>query len=144
MEQNATDFKTSIELRIDWSDIDLLGHVNNISYFRYIQSARVNYLELTGFMELYNAGKTGPLLASSSCQFLKPLFYPGQIRVLTQVESIKNTSFCLKHMILNEKEEIVATATDIIVLFDFNGNHKITIPQSIRETIQNRECRIFK
>lgn len=51
MEKNPADYKTEINLRIDWSDIDLLGHVNNVSYFRYIQASRVNYLELTGFLE---------------------------------------------------------------------------------------------
>ena len=29
--------------RIDWSDLDLLGHVNNIAFSRFFQAARVEY-----------------------------------------------------------------------------------------------------
>jgi acyl-CoA thioesterase FadM len=40
-----------LELRIDWSDIDLFGHINNLAILRYVQAARVNYLEIIGLMQ---------------------------------------------------------------------------------------------
>lgn len=36
-------YNTSLELRIDWSEMDLFGHVNNVAFFKYVQASRVNY-----------------------------------------------------------------------------------------------------
>jgi len=35
----------NLELRIDWSKLDALGHVNNLQIMKYAQSASVNYME---------------------------------------------------------------------------------------------------
>jgi acyl-CoA thioester hydrolase len=124
-----------LELRIDWSEIDLFGHVNNLTILKYIQAARVNYLEMIGLMQLQSEIKIGPILASTTCQFRKPLFYPGQVKIYSKVDRIKNTSFLLQHEIINDKEEIIAEAQDIIVLYDFEKNTKLTIPTGIKEKI---------
>lgn len=128
-------FSTKLELRIDWSEIDLFEHVNNVAITKYIQSARVNYLETIGLMELQSKTKNGPILASTTCQFRKPLFYPGQVTIYSSVEFIKNTSFGIRHIIYNEQNEISAEAQDVVVFFDFNNNTKLIIPNEIRERI---------
>ncbi len=46
------DFKVKFEIRIDWSEIDLFGHINNLAIMKYVQAARVNYLELVGLMQM--------------------------------------------------------------------------------------------
>jgi len=132
-------FSTKLELRIDWSEIDLFEHVNNVAISKYIQSARVNYLETIGLMQLQSEAKNGPILASTTCQFRKPLFYPGQVTIYSKIDFIKNTSFGIKHIIYNEQNEISAEAQDIIVFFDFNNNTKIIIPNEIRERIETLE-----
>ena len=38
----------TLEIKLDWSEMDLFGHINNVAYFKYAQSARVNYLESVG------------------------------------------------------------------------------------------------
>jgi acyl-CoA thioester hydrolase len=125
-----------IELRIDWSEIDLFGHVNNIAILKYVQAARVNYLEAIGLMQSQAEAKIGPILASTSCQFCKPLFYPGQVTVHSTVDEINNSSFRIRHAIFNNGNEIAAEAQDIIVLFDFRKQNKLTIPNSLRERIE--------
>ena len=34
------DFKVKFEIRIDWSEIDLFGHINNLAIMNYVQAAR--------------------------------------------------------------------------------------------------------
>ena len=78
-----------LDLRIDWSEIDLFGHINNVAILKYVQAARVNYLEMIGLMQSKAELQIGPILASTSCQFRKPLFYPGQVTIYSNVDSIK-------------------------------------------------------
>ena len=128
-------FHVKLEIRIDWSEMDLFGHVNNVSYFKYIQAARVNYWEQCGLSPLFNKSKIGPILHSTGCQFRKPLFYPGNITVETRVEYIKNTSYGLHHRILNSNNELVAEAHDVIVNFDFEKNEKVPVSEELKASI---------
>jgi acyl-CoA thioester hydrolase len=129
-------FPLKIELRIDWSDIDLFGHVNNIAILRYVQAARVNYLEAVGLMQSQAETGIGPILASTSCQFRKPMFYPGHVTVYSTVDAIYNSSFKVRHAIYDKNDVVTADAHDIIVLFDFRHQKKLTIPDDLRERIE--------
>ena len=126
-----------LELRIDWSEIDLFGHVNNLSILQYVQSARVNYLEEIGLMPSNSEIKIGPILASTTCQFRKILFYPGNVTVYSKVDLIKNTSFRILHEIRNDQNEIAAEAHDIIVLYNFDKNSKLLISDQIKKKIED-------
>lgn len=137
------DYPVKLELRLDWSEMDMFGHINNVSYFKYIQAARVNYWETIGLTELLSESRIGPILASTSCQFLKPLFYPGNIVVGTKVDYIKNSSFGIHHYIMNDTAEIVATAIDVIVVYDFKTNTKIPFPEDLRKKVEELEGRKF-
>lgn len=132
-------FNIELKLRIDWSELDFFGHVNNVQFFKFIQSARVNYWELIGLYKMLTEEKIGPLLASAECRFKIPLYYPGNIRILTRLEFIKNTSFGLEYRLLNDAGETVAEAHDVMVLWDFNQNVKCQIPEKLREAIGKLE-----
>lgn len=137
------EFPLKLPLRIDWSEMDLYGHVNNVSYFKYIQASRVNYWEQSGFAKEFEQTKVGPVLLSSACQFLVPLFYPGNIVIECRMEFIKNTSFGLHHRILNDKGQIAAEAHDVMVVFDFNNNEKSPVPDRIRKNVMVIEGKEF-
>lgn len=129
-------FTSELKLRIDWSEIDLFGHVNNLAILKYVQAARVNLLEGLGLMQLQAEDKKGPILASVDCQFFKPLFYPGEVRVSSKINSVKNTSFKISHTIYNAECEIAAQASDIKVFYDFANNTKLQIQDDLREKME--------
>jgi len=130
------DYATLLKLRIDWSELDFFGHVNNLAIMKYVQSARVHLLEGTGLMKLYSQAKKGPIMASVKCQFKKTLFFPGEVFVYSKVEVIKNTSFEIVHSVYNEKAEVIAHANDILVFYDFINDTKLPIPADIREQLE--------
>jgi len=133
---NNSIFNVSLNLRLDWSEMDMFGHINNVMFMKFIQASRVNYWEKMGIDQDFRKTGIGPMLASTSCQFKKPLFYPGTITVQAKVVSIGNTSFKLNHQILDQKGEIAALGEDVVVLFDFNKNEKVVIPEQIRDFIE--------
>lgn len=140
--ESKQEYSQVLELRIDWSDLDSFGHVNNLKIMEYAQSARVEYLNKLGLMQMQAEEKMGPILASAGCQFRKPLFYPGKVCVYSCMDYVKNTSFKMSHDVYNEKGELVAQAYDIIVFYDFRKNVKQPVPDDIRQKIQKmEECR---
>jgi acyl-CoA thioester hydrolase len=59
-------FETKITLRIDWSELDLFGHVNNVAFHKYAQTARLNYVEAIGLMKLHQSQNIGFMVAETN------------------------------------------------------------------------------
>lgn len=131
------DYPLEIALRIDWSDLDVYEHVNNVNIIRYLQSARVNIWEKSGLYESYKKTNRGPMLVSSKCDFKKSLFYPGNITIKSRIADIRNSSFTLEHIILNEAGEVCIEAKDVAVCFDFNTEKTYSIPDSLRRVFES-------
>ncbi len=134
---NVNDFPLEIELRIDWSDLDVYEHVNNVNIIRYLQSARVNIWEKSGLYKSYKETNRGPMLVSSKVDFKKSLFYPGTITIKSRVGYIKNSSFSLEHIILNAQGETCIEARDVAVCFDFNTEKTYQIPENLRTLFES-------
>jgi acyl-CoA thioester hydrolase len=136
-------FPVRLNLRIDWSELDYFGHVNNVSFFKYIQAARVHYWERIGLNQYHKQTNIGPMLASCQCDFKQPLFFPGSITIQSSVGFIKTTSFGITHQIFDHNKQLAAEANDILVLFDFTKNEKQVISAELRATIEQLENRLF-
>ncbi len=130
-----SDFKLSLILRIDWSEMDTYQHVNNVNFMKYMQSARVQFWEVTGLAKLYAETKRGPMLVSTKCDFKNPLFFPGNVEIKTKVEFLKNSSFGLYHKLYNDKGVLCAEGHDVAVCFDFNTDKTFLITEELRESM---------
>lgn len=128
-----SDFKLSLKLRIDWSEMDTYQHVNNVNFMKYMQSARVQFWDVTGLANLYAETKKGPMLVSTKCDFKHPLFFPGNVCIKTKVEFIKNSSFGLYHELYNDNDVLCAVGHDVAVYFDFNSNETIPVYDKLRD-----------
>src|SRR5688500_3686791 len=117
------EYNTHLELRIDWADLDLFGHVNNVAFFRFIQAARVNYCDQIGLSSL-NETELSFMVASSRCDFKAPLHFPGEVKVYAKVDFIKNSSFQLSYLIVNNTREVCGEGSDVLVVFNHSKRQK--------------------
>lgn len=128
--------KLELILRIDWSEQDLFGHINNVMISKYVQSARVNLWDKIGLSEMFRSQKIGATVAATKVQFKQPLYYPGNIKIYTWIQDIKNTSFIMHHEIYNDSHELCVYAEDVVVTYDYNAHHKVNLSEFIREAYQ--------
>lgn len=118
-----------LEQPVAWGEMDALGHVNNVCFFRYMESARVAFLLHVGIDRLRMAGGTGVILQSAQCRFRRPVFYPDTLLVSSRVESIEADRFTLAHdMTSKSTGEIVAIGSGVIVTYDYQNKSKVPIP----------------
>lgn len=129
--------KLKYEARVDWADLDLFGHVNNVVFFRYIQSARVNFCEQVGLTSLNNNDQLSFMVASSQCSFKKPLHYPGVVTIQTKCNWTKNSSFQLSYELYNA-DTLIAEGEDVLVVFDHRKKEKVNIPHELRVLLETR------
>jgi len=125
-----------LSLRLDWSEMDLFGHINNVMYAKYVQAARVHLWDLIGLTEHYRGTSIGPTLAATSIQFKLPLHYPDTILVRSGISDIGNTSFRIQHQIFNGSSVLCATAEDVVVTFDYNTSTKVSLASMVRDNYQ--------
>ena len=65
---------------VRWGDMDAMGHVNNTVYFRYMEQARIAWFEsLVPRGEAW--GAMSIVIVNASCNFHKPINYPGTVEV---------------------------------------------------------------
>jgi len=85
---SAGDF-FEVDLPMRWADADMLQHLNNAAYFRFMEEARILLLGAAG---LKADGSVGNVVAHCACDFIRPITYPATIRVRLIVERVGRTS----------------------------------------------------
>ncbi|WP_286728049.1 acyl-CoA thioesterase [Acinetobacter sp. UBA1297] len=127
-----TDYPVIYEQNVAWGDMDAFGHVNNVIYYRYIESARICYLDSLNIFKL----DINTVVASSQCKYLKPVFYPDQLKIGVRVEEIRNSAFRMNYLIWSSaQQQNVALGEAVIVCVDKENIQKTLIPEIIREKI---------
>ncbi|WP_448528226.1 acyl-CoA thioesterase [Raineya sp.] len=128
-----------IELPVQWGDMDLAHHVNNVMYARYAESARVAYLDLIAEGEAGNFGTgIGPILAEINIQYKMPLAYPDLMYLGTKVIDFPDEfSYTMESIIISKKHERIATkAIARIVSYDYHKRQKAATPHWIVEKVR--------
>lgn len=131
------EYPVTIELPIQWGDMDSLGHVNNARYFTWFESARI---ALFREVEMATGGTParGPILARTSCDFLAPLEWPGEITVGTRIARIGTRSFTMEYAIARADfpDRPVATGEGVVVMMDYRRGETVEIGDELRERLE--------
>lgn len=133
------DFKFSCEFPVTWIDMDLLGHVNSSKYFTYIETARIKYYENLNFLEYFKVNNISGIVAKTECSYLIPLKYPDTITVGARITELTEYDFIMEYFVKSCSVGLAAIGEAEIVIFDFNKNQKIPIPNNIVDKIMQFE-----
>ncbi len=147
------DFSMGVEINVAWREMDAFGHVNNITYFRYFEDIRLAYFWELGFKDeelfrntpsIFSKEKIGPILASTSCEYKRPLTYPDILHVGGKVTDIEKKRFHMKYHVISEKHDSIAAESNAtIVTYDYEKQKPVPVPSELRERIENLEGETF-
>ena len=131
-----------IEAPVAWGEMDSMGHVNNIVYFRYFESGRIAYFERLGFMSDMEETGVGPILASTQCRFRLPLAYPDTVSIGTKVVEVGDDRFVMKYVVVSHRHaRPAAEGEGLIVAFDYRAQRKAPLPEEVKARIRALEAR---
>jgi acyl-CoA thioester hydrolase len=138
------DFPIVITLPVQWGDQDALGHVNNIVYFRWFESARIEYLGRLGVRADGSDSVTGVIVAAIGCDFRRPVTYPDTVLIGARVTRIGRSSMTMEHAAYSQAQQaIVAEGTSTIVAFDYGANKSQPVPDALRAAIGQVERKLL-
>lgn len=121
-------------IAIRWGDMDAMGHVNNTVYFRYMEQARISWFDtLVPQDEAWKS--TGLVIANASCNFKKPINYPGTVEVRVLAGPPGGSSVATYYELLID-EELCADGAATVVFIDMERQKPVRIPERIRSLLQ--------
>ena len=118
------------KIQVRFSDLDVLGHVNNTIYLSYFEMARVHYFkELLG--EGWDWNKFGIVLAKNEVEYFKSVLLNHEPLITIYTEHIGSKSFTLVYE-LHVNNELFAKGKSIQVCFDASIQQSILVPDQMR------------
>ena len=126
-------FELTIPIR--WGDMDAMGHLNNTTYFRYLETCRLDWMRATGCMP--DKHGVGPVIVNAFCNFYQQLEYPGDVRVKMYVSDPARTTFeSWATMERTEHPGVVCAAGGATIIWvDFPSQKSRTMPDWLREIV---------
>ena len=96
-----------LNLRTRWMDNDVYGHVNNVLYYGFFDTAINHYLIAEGGLDI-NAGEVIGFAVESQCQYLNALAFPEVLEVGLRVGKLGNSSVRYELAIFKQGEDFAA------------------------------------
>ena len=129
----AYPYVTAITTR--WSDNDIYGHINNVVYYSYFDSAANHFLIHEGGLDIAAADVIG-LVVESHCAYHKPLAYPTPLRAGVRVDKLGNRSVTYGIAIFDHEDTAAAHGQFVHVFVDRQTRAAVAIPPPLRTALE--------
>ncbi|KLT16018.1 hypothetical protein AA980_20980 [Neobacillus vireti] len=118
-----------------YCESDALGHINSVSYFIYLEQARVEFLLDNEIIP--NLDNWPFILVSTNCEYKQQIYVNDRIVVNTFLKEIGRSNFTLGHKIVHEdRDELLAYGESVVVHFDFEQQKSSPVPVEMRNKME--------
>ncbi|MCY1281394.1 acyl-CoA thioester hydrolase, YbgC/YbaW family [compost metagenome] len=130
------DFRRSYTLGTRWGDHDSYGHVQNVVYYSFFDSAITQFLVEQGTLDIDNSPVIG-LIVESSCTFFSPITFPDQVTIGLRIAHLGNSSARYELGVFrNGEAEASALGYVVYVYVDRASNKPVAIPELVRAELR--------
>lgn len=121
---------------IRWGDMDAMNHVNNTVYFRYMEQTRISWIESLGMGTTADAAE-GPVIATASCRFRRPLKYPGAVQIRMFAGPMSRSSLPTYYELrrTDDAETVYATGEALFVWISNKTGRPVAFPDELRRRV---------
>lgn len=119
-----------------WMDNDVYGHVNNVTYYSYFDTAANSYLIEAGGLDIDRSPVIG-LVVESSCRYHAPVAYPQRLRAGVRVDRLGNRSVTYGIGIFTEDDDLAVADGHVVHVFvDRETRSPVAIPAGVRRALE--------
>ncbi|RDH36997.1 Thioesterase/thiol ester dehydrase-isomerase [Aspergillus welwitschiae] len=139
---------------VAWGEMDSMGHVNNVTYPRYAETARVYYTRnfamhidpahKTEWLNLVSSKGIGLILRSITIDYKFPMTYPDKVTVYHKLvhdptsPDAPRHGFYLHAMIVSEaRQRPAARVSEDLVMYDYKAIKKAELPPFVMEQFKS-------
>lgn len=130
-----TDYRHLQAVTTRWHDNDIYGHVNNVTYYSYFDSAVNSYLIEEGGLDIHDGEVVG-FVVSSSCDYFASIAFPDRIEIGLRVGKLGKSSVQYELAVFKQGEELACAAGRFVHVFvDRQSNRPVPIPDQLRSAL---------
>jgi acyl-CoA thioester hydrolase len=120
---------------VRWGEMDAMGHVNNTVYFRYLENARIAWMEAIGCHP--DPRGEGLVIVNAFCNFYRQLEFPAEVLLKLYVSDPGRTTFDTWGTMerLDQPGEICAAGGATTIWVDFPQQKAKTLPDWMRALV---------
>ena len=124
--------KTSIQIEVRPTEIDVMGHVNNAKYLEYMEWSREDwYNKMDLPFDVFTKMGVGTVTVNININYRKEALLGQKLVISTEPVRKGRTSFVLKHEIHNEQGDKVADAEVTSVTIDLKKRKSVALPEPL-------------
>jgi acyl-CoA thioester hydrolase len=125
-----------LTIQTRWKDNDVYGHVNNVEYYSYFDTAINELLVRAGGLDISHGDVIG-VCAESHCNYHAALTFPETVEVAVRVGKLGNSSVRYELVITSEgSDEPAATGWFVHVFVDRETRRPAGVPDAIRAALE--------
>ena len=131
------DFVAFEDVHSRWMDNDAYGHINNVVYYSFFDTAVNRYLIEHKVLDIAKSETIG-LVIETQCKYFAPIMYPDLIHVGLKVAHLGNSSVKYEVAIFANDVDIASALGHFVhVYVDRQTNKPTPIPQNVRIVLQS-------
>ena len=126
------DFRLFSRITMRWGDNDVFGHVNNVIYYSWFDTAVNRFLIDRGLLELASSTIIG-VVAENGCRYHSEIAYPGDVELGLRVDTVGNSSVRYAIGVFRDGEDqAAADGTFVHVYVERATMRPVPIPERTR------------
>lgn len=125
-----------LSLATRWMDNDVYGHVNNVQYYSYFDTAVNHYLIKAGWLDIQHGEVVG-LVVETKCTYHASVAFPDELDIGLRVERLGNSSVRYGIGIFRRGEsQAAAEGYFVHVYVNRDSNTPVKLPEALRKVLE--------
>ena len=130
-------FRHFLTIPTRWMDNDIYGHVNNVVYYSYFDTAVNQYLIEAGVLDIHHGEVVG-FVVDSGCSYFAPLAFPDVVHAGIRVSKLGNSSVRYEIALYRNHDPLpVAAGHFVHVYVERASNRAVPIPDAVRTVLES-------
>ena len=133
---SRADYVRFVPITTRWMDNDVYGHVNNVIYYAFFDTAVNQLLIEAGVLDI-EAGPVIGLVIETQCRYASSIAFPDKITAGVRVAQIGNSSVRYEVGLFKNDEDAASGEGHFVhVYVDRQSRRPVRIPDAMREVLE--------
>jgi acyl-CoA thioester hydrolase len=130
------DFRRFVTIPTRWADNDVYGHVNNVVYYAWFDTAVNGWLVERGFLDIAG-GAIINLVVETGCRYFESVAFPDRVEIGFSVEKLGTSSVTYGLGVFRAGQDVAAAHGRFVhVAVDRATQRPVPIPAPMREALE--------
>ncbi|MEZ9820532.1 acyl-CoA thioesterase [Shewanella sp. 10N.286.45.A1] len=137
MDKFLEQYPINTSINVAWGEMDALQHVNNVVYFRYFETARIDFFNQINLLEDLQKTAVGPVISENQARYKRPVTFPDTLIVGVRISDINDDRFMMHYNVFSQTQQAVTTiGSSQVVMFNFKTGQKAQLTPQLLDALK--------